>query len=47
MPTNAVRQVYRVTQGIDLDLASIVLYKILPALNIILSRLGDPTYSKY
>lgn len=47
LSTNAARQAYGVTQGIDLDPGLIVLFKILLSLNIVLSRLGDPTYSEY
>lgn len=47
LPTNAVRQVYGVTQGINPDLGLIALFKLLLALNIVLSRLGDPAYLEY
>lgn len=47
LSTNATRQAYGVTQGIDLDPGLIVLFKILLSLNIVLSRLGDPAYSEY
>lgn len=47
LPTNAVRQAYGVTQSIDPDPSSIALSKILLALNIVLSRLGDPAHLEY